>query len=669
MKIKFSSKSLSKSYIFSLILFFIVISSFLHAIATQSTPTSRNQDQTVKILFDESHIDTESGYSMDSFNSKRNMKEPVQILREQGFTVSVNKEDITVDLLNEKIGEKGLLIICLLDKPVTEEEGAAINEWVRNGGSVFTTTEPDYAGFEYSKGENTNDMLKYIKYNDTINPSTELPYSVYDIMHLYSLAGQSDEIVDSDPKHRTVLTGNPWDVLVTPEQFPDTPLGNALKPNVDSVILGCSSVVVRNNSWVGGYAYNESESQPDGGIAPYNPALDGQHAIPWIAGGEVGNGGKVLLLGGIFTVSGWSLYTTSHKFIEQENNAALWTNIVSWLVDVTITPPVIVVKQKIPLIDFVSMAVGIYAVVFAFSARKGQRRFLRYLLFIALLGIVSTIIGTIQHILFEWQYIGSGLDRYWALPQDADPVQNAAVRYLFAGLAGPVLISVIPALFLMISRTKWLLGKEFMVNMRNLRLSTPEDKYTGMYSVAPLNKRLIAFIIDITPFVILFGALYLFVENSAVAFISRDLFSAFTVGAADTSAITDIDFLALIIQGTIALLLIPLELLAFLIQFTTFSFFVVVIIFFLYYFLCIRFIGGTVGHKIMGIHGIVGYDGKPLETKRLFLKTVFLMFLDSGLFYLTTYFVLSRKDNKLMQSYSDRLVRGVVVNKYMGSEE
>ena len=654
------SKSTEKKP-FCFILFLLIIFSFIPLTTAYSVPISTNQEQDIIILFDESHIDSSADYSVGNFASHRAMKEPVNMLRAQGFEVKVNKEEITVDLLNTTIGEKGLLIICLLDKPVSEEEGAAINTWVRAGGSLFTSTQPDYAGFGYSKNGNTNDLLKYIQYNETL--------SVYDIMHLYSQGGESDEIVDQDPKHRTVLTGNVWDVEVTPEQFPNTTLGNALKKNVSSVILGCSSVVVTNKSWVGGYAFNESESQPDGGIDPFNPSLYGLPAIPWVAGGEVGDGGRVVLIGGLFTVSGWSLYTTSLKFIEQVDNAVLWVNIVSWLIDVTITPPVIVKKIKIPVIDFISMAIGIYAVVFAFSASKGQRRLLRYLLIVGLLGIASSIVGTVQHILFEWQYIGSGLDRYWSLPQDADPVQNAAVRYLFAGLAGPVLISVIPALFIMFSRTRWLLGQEFTISMRNFCLSTPEDKYMGVSPIAPFNKRVSAFIIDVIPFIAIFIVMYFLLEESAVIFISRDLFSMFTAGAADTSAITKINFPVLIVGGTIALLLIPFQLLVFLIQYTTFSFFVVAILFFIYYFICVRFIGGTLGHKIAGIGGIVDYQGKPLNTKRTFLKTLFMMFVDSGLFYLASYLLLSKKDNKLLQTYSDRLVRAVVVGKQITPKE
>ncbi|MFX1517045.1 MAG: hypothetical protein ACFFC6_12155 [Promethearchaeota archaeon] len=650
-----------EKHVYCFLSILLIICSLLPLTLSKATPISANQEQDVIILFDESHIDSGAGYSMGNFASQRSMKEPVTMLREQGFTVKLNKQEITLDLLNNSIGPKGLLIICLLDKEVTPEEGEAINTWVRGGGSLFTTTEPDYAGFSYSKNVNTNNLLKYIQYNETM--------SIYDTMHLYSQGGESDEIVDQDPKHRTILTGNVWDVEITPEQFPNTTLGNALKKDVESVILGCSSLVVTNKSWVGGYAYNESTSQPDGGIDPYNPSLHGHPAIPWVAGGEVGEGGRVLLLGGIFTVSGWSLYTTSLKFIEQADNAVLWTNIVSWLIDVTITPPVIVEKIKLPFIDFISMAVGIYAVVFAFSASKNQRRLLRYLLVVGLLGVASSIIGTVQHILFEWQYIGSGLDRYWALPQDADPVQNAAVRYLFAGLAGPVLISVIPAVFIMLSRTRWFLGREFTVSMMNFRLSTPEEKYRGAGPIASYNSRIIAFIIDVIPFMILFTLMYLLLEESAIIFITRDLFSMFTTGAVHTGAITNIDFLVLIVQGSFAILLIPLELLIFLIQFTTFSFFITAILFFIYYFLCIRFIGATIGHKLMGISGIVDYEGNPLKTKRTFLKTLFMMFMDSGLFYLASYLTLTKKDNKLSQTYSDRLVRAIVIGKQTSSKE
>ena len=641
--------------IFSLFIFLIVIGNFFPLITSQGNITAVKQDQIIKIMFDESHINPDGDYSVSNFASDRAMKEPVTLLREEGFKVNINNEEITLELLNDKIGEKGLLILCLLDDPISEEEGAAINEWVRNGGSVFTSTEPDYAGFSYSKNENTNDLLKYLEYNESL--------TVYDIMHLYSLAGEGDEIVDHNKAHRTILTGNVWDVEITQEQFANTSLGNALKKDIETVILGCSSIVVSNKSWVGGYAYNESVSQPDGGIDPYDPAFDDLPAIPWVAGGEIGNGGKVLLLGGMFTISGWSLYATSYKFIEQANNAVLWTNIVSWLVDVSITPPVIIEKIKLPLIDFLSMGVGIFAVVSAFTTKQGQRRFLRYLLIVGILGVFSSLIGTIQHIFFEWQYIGSGLDRYWSLPQDADPVQNAAVRYLFAGLAGPVLISILPALFLIYSRSRWGLGQEFTINMLNLRFSTPEDKYKGNLTIAPLRKRIFAFVIDIVPFLIGFILLYLFIEEAAVRFISRDLFSMFTEGAPDTSAITNIDFIALLINGSIALSLIPLELLAFLIQYTTFSFFVIAIIFFIYYFLSLRLLGGTIGQKLLGIEGAVNYEGKPLGTKRIFLKTVFLMFLDSSLFYLSSYFLLLKKDNKLLQTYSDRLIRAVVVNK------
>ena len=586
------------------IILLILLGSIFPLINSQATINTTKQDQEVNIMFDESHINSDGDYSVGNFASDRAMKEPVTLLRDEGFRVNINKEEITLELLNERIGEKGLLILCLLDDPVSEEEGAAINEWVNAGGSLFTATQPDYAGFSYSKNENTNDLLKFIDVNDTV--------SVYDIMHLYSLAGESDEIVDTDKTHRTILTGNIWDVEVTQEQFPNTVLGNALKQDIESVILGCSSIIVNNKSWIGAYAFNESTSQPDGGIDAYDPAYDGHHAIPWLAGGEVGTGGKVLLLGGLFTVGGWSLYSTSYKFIEQASNAILWTNIVSWLVDVNITPPVIIEKIKLPLIDFLSMGVGIFAMVFAFTAKQNQRRFLRYLLIIGLLGIFSSLIGTIQHMLYEWQYIGSGLDRYWSLPQDADPVQNAAVRYLFAGIAGPVLISIIPALFIIFSRSRWGLGKEFTINMLNLRLSTPEEKFEGNQKISPARKRTLAFIIDVIPFLALFIILYLFIEEAAVHFIARDLFAMFTEGAADTSAITDIDFIALIIQGGIAILLIPLELLAFLIQYTTFSFFVVAILFFIYYLLFIRIRGSTIGHTILGIQGIVNYNGERI---------------------------------------------------------
>jgi len=69
--------------------------------------------------------------------------------------------------------------------------------------------------------------------------------------------------------------------------------------------------------------------------------------------------------------------------------------------------------------------------------------------------------------------------------------------------------------------------------------------------------------------------------------------------------------------------------------------------------------GVTLGQRAMGIQGVVDYDGNPLTTKRIFLKTIFVMFLDSGLFYIISYFVLSKKENKLVQAYSDRLVRSV----------
>ena len=131
-------------------------------IMAQASIVSVQQDPQINIMFDESHTNSNADYSVSNFASDRAMKEPVTLLREEGFRVNINSKEITLELLNDTIGQKGLLILCLLDDPISPEEGAAINEWVRGGGSLFTATQPDYAGFGYSKSENTNDLLKFL---------------------------------------------------------------------------------------------------------------------------------------------------------------------------------------------------------------------------------------------------------------------------------------------------------------------------------------------------------------------------------------------------------------------------------------------------------------------------------------------------------------------------
>ena len=182
----------------------------------------------------------------------------------------------------------------------------------------------------------------------------------------------------------------------------------------------------------------------------------------------------------------------------------------------------------------------------------------------------------------------------------------------------------------------------------------------------PTSKRVLAFIIDVTPFIVLFILLYAITsfESDINTFLSRDLveFMKGGIGSSkDTSAITNIDFLQLLLKGSFSLLLIPIQVVIFIIQFTTASLFVVALIFLVYYIVSLKFIGCTIGQRLTGAYGFTNYQGQPLEFKRIFLKAIFLIFIDSGLFFITTLRLISKEDNQLKQSYSDKLVRAVIV--------
>ena len=65
-------------------------------IPSNGAQQSLNQDDKGFILFDESHINPEADYSVANFASDRAMKEPVTLLREQGFKVRTNDKEITI---------------------------------------------------------------------------------------------------------------------------------------------------------------------------------------------------------------------------------------------------------------------------------------------------------------------------------------------------------------------------------------------------------------------------------------------------------------------------------------------------------------------------------------------------------------------------------------------
>ncbi|MFV2016569.1 MAG: hypothetical protein ACC656_14160, partial [Candidatus Heimdallarchaeota archaeon] len=146
----------------------------------------------------------------------------------------------------------------------------------------------------------------------------------------------SDELFDDNASHLLTInnvTTNPWDIVVTKDQFTDNEFGNAIKQGIDKVLLGVSSIVTNQSEVVGAYSWPESYSVSD--VTGEKRLLD--EAIPWIVGSSLGKG-KVVLLGSTFPVANWQVYGTTISFIDQLDNKRLWINIISWLADTNIQP-------------------------------------------------------------------------------------------------------------------------------------------------------------------------------------------------------------------------------------------------------------------------------------------------------------------------------------------
>ncbi|MHA2090717.1 MAG: hypothetical protein ACW98K_07645 [Candidatus Kariarchaeaceae archaeon] len=282
----------------------------------------------IPIIFDESHLDTDSTDSLFQFDHDNAFQKPLELLNQidmdQNFVsdyhVTINKDRFTSDYF-EGIGSRGILIMTLLDVSVGSVEGSAIKEWVKNGGSIFIATQPDYAGFSYCKVQQTNFLLKKL--------------NVYDMFHLYQFEDSgninSDELYDDTISHQFHVDGspnNPWDIVVTDAQFSENSFGQEMKKGIDNVLLGVSSIEVNSTEYVGAYSWPESYSVSD---VTNEERLEAE-SIPWLAGTTLGKG-KVVLLGSTFPIADWTIYGTTLQFIDQLDNMRLWFNIINWLAE------------------------------------------------------------------------------------------------------------------------------------------------------------------------------------------------------------------------------------------------------------------------------------------------------------------------------------------------
>ncbi|MFX1516298.1 MAG: hypothetical protein ACFFC6_08315, partial [Promethearchaeota archaeon] len=152
--------------------------------------------------------------------------------------------------------------------------------------------------------------------------------------HLYEFQDNygnynSDELYDDNLSHQFTIGGeptNPWDIVVTNEQFTKNEFGQAMVEGIRNILIGTSTIEVNSSEYVGAYSWTESYSVSD---------ITGEmrlkeEAIPWLAGTNLGKG-RVVLLGSTFPVSDWTIYGTTRSFIDQLDNMRLWVNIINWL--------------------------------------------------------------------------------------------------------------------------------------------------------------------------------------------------------------------------------------------------------------------------------------------------------------------------------------------------
>ena len=286
-----------------------------------------SNNSTVPIIFDESHLNSGLTYSLYQFDHENAMQKPLELLNQldfngdflSDFNVLINKERFTASYF-EDVGPYGILIMTLLDEKIGSSEGKIIKEWVKNGGSIFIATQPDYAGFGYCKVEETNSLLKKL--------------NVYDMFHLYQFEDvngniNSDELYDDNSSHQFMIDGkptNPWDIVVSENQFSANEFGLEMKEGIKNVLLGVSTIEVNSSEYVGAYSWEESYSVSD--VTNEQQLQD--EAIPWLVGTKLGKG-RVILLGSTFPIADWAIYGTTLKFIDQHDNMRLWINMIKWL--------------------------------------------------------------------------------------------------------------------------------------------------------------------------------------------------------------------------------------------------------------------------------------------------------------------------------------------------
>jgi hypothetical protein len=361
----------------------ILIFSFNSLIFVQAKPIDQfDLDSTIPVIFDESHLDPDSTYSLYQFDHDNAMQKPLELLSQldldqnfaSDFNVTINTNRFTTEYF-EEIGPRGILIMTLLDEKVGSTEGKVIKNWVESGGSIFIATQPDYAGFRYCKVEETNLLLKKLH--------------VYDMFHLYQFEDSngnynSDELYDDTVSHQFTVEGsptNPWDIVVTDAQFSDNHFGKEMVKGINKVLLGVSTIEVNSSEYVGAYSWPESYSVSD---VTGEERLHAE-SIPWLVGTQLGKG-KVVLLGSTFPVADWTIYGTTLQFIDQLDNMRLWFNIISWLsqanigenTDSTTTPTSTSTTEPSSVNGF-SYVIGLIIIIFVGVKRfRNQNRTQRY---------------------------------------------------------------------------------------------------------------------------------------------------------------------------------------------------------------------------------------------------------------------------------------------------
>jgi len=399
---------------------FLLASLFIALFALISVGAFAQQDEEIKILWDDGHGQYYSSGLCGSLISD---------LEDQGVVVDAVSTGLNATLLS---GYSILVLPNPQGGPLTQDEISAIADFVQGGGGLILLGDVQYLylGTKYYYGQ-----------PDSLNAVLE-GLGVANKIQFWGTNNRGDEIIDD-----TLYIGRRWQQPVGSEYFNP----HIISAGIKKVVTNSASLVVTDSSVIVATSPSTSFTED------VNNVRVRSGRIPWLVALEVGEG-KVVICGSSKMFSNVFIAGVGQPFIGYEDNEKLFFNFIWWLTGQRLVAPA-VITTFFPYLDIFGFLAGIFAVHNFKRRENGEKtNWIKVGIYIILVSIFYMAIAIGQSLISGNIYFGTAIPGWGqataALRDPESPVQIvipawgvAAGKYFFAGLifcaAGAIYFAIV----------------------------------------------------------------------------------------------------------------------------------------------------------------------------------------------------------------------------------